>query len=116
MLIPRFDTEHLVNKAIQEAQKIINPKILDLMTGSGAIAIAVRKNIECKMTATDISLDALEVAKQNAEKNGCGDIEFISGSLFEKVQGKFDMILCNPPYIPTGDLKNWIAKSRTMSR
>ncbi len=105
VLIPRFDTEHLVNKAIQEAQKIINPKILDLMTGSGAIAIAVRKNIECKMTATDISLDALEVAKQNAEKNGCGDIEFISGSLFEKVQGKFDMILCNPPYIPTGDLK-----------
>ena len=105
-LIPRFDTEDLVKRAIDEAKNMEKPKILDLMTGSGAIAIATRKNVECEMTATDISEGAIEVAKQNAMKHGVEDIEFVVGSLFSKIKdSRFGIILCNPPYIPTADIK-----------
>ncbi|MFW5780170.1 MAG: peptide chain release factor N(5)-glutamine methyltransferase [Bacillota bacterium] len=106
VLIPRFDSEHLVKTAIDQAKKFENPKILDLMTGSGAIAIATKLNVECEMTAADISKGAIEVAKQNALKHNLEDIEFIVGSLFSKLKDrKFDIILCNPPYIPTEDIK-----------
>lgn len=106
VLIPRFDTENLVKKAIELAKKIEKPKALDLMTGSGAIAVSIKKNVDCQMTATDISKDALEVAKINAEKNDC-EIEFINGSLFAPVKNrKFDIICCNPPYIPSKDISD----------
>ena len=83
--------------------------ILDLCTGSGAIAIAAFKELEkyhreVKMTAVDISADALEVAKQNAKRNGAQDIKFVQSDLFEKVRGKFDIIVTNPPYIPTATI------------
>ncbi len=106
VLIPRFDTEILVQKAIEVASTMDNPKVVDLMTGAGAIAVAIRKNVNCIMTATDISQDALEVAKINAEKNE-SQIEFLNGSLFAPIRGKkVDMICCNPPYIPTGELSS----------
>ena len=56
------------------------------------------------MTAVDISADALEVAKQNAKRNGAQDIKFVQSDLFEKVRGKFDIIVTNPPYIPTATI------------
>lgn len=104
VLIPRFDSEILAKKVIDIANTLEQPQIVDLMTGSGAIAIAVKKNANCIMTATDISKDALEVARINADKNNC-DIELLHGSLFAPIKNKkFDVICCNPPYIATGEL------------
>lgn len=102
-LIPRPDTEILVEKAIQ----IINEKNfksgLDIGTGSGAIAISILKycpNIQ--MTATDINKNAIFKAKENAEKNKVLDrISFIESGLFQNVTEKFDIIISNPPYIKT---------------
>lgn len=103
-LIPRFDTENLVKEGIEIAKGVEKPKILDLMTGSGAIAVSIMKNVECEMTATDISSNALDIAKLNADNNGC-QIEFINGNLFAPVKNrKFDIICCNPPYIPSNDI------------
>ncbi|NLL56484.1 MAG: peptide chain release factor N(5)-glutamine methyltransferase [Clostridiales bacterium] len=104
VLIPRFDTEILAQTAIKILKYIPSAKVLDLCTGSGAIAITVAKECLCEVTATDISQDALEVAKQNALSNKV-DITFKQGSLFAPVKGqKFDVITCNPPYIPDGDI------------
>lgn len=104
VLIPRFDTEILVKEAIDIASGYDNPAMLDLMTGSGAIAVAVKKNVSCTMTATDISPEAVSLAKLNSDKNGC-EINFTAGSLFKPVKdAKFDIICCNPPYIPTRDI------------
>ena len=82
--------------------------ILDLCTGSGAIAIAVYKEAEkngrpIKMTAVDISEGALELAKENAEANEA-DILFLQSDLFTRIRGRFDLIVSNPPYIPTAEI------------
>lgn len=106
VLIPRFDTENLVKAAIEIGNKLKNPKIVDLMTGSGAIAVAIKKNVECTMTATDISIEALEVAQQNAKQNE-SEIEFLNGSLFVPIKDrKFDIIVSNPPYIPSRSISS----------
>ena len=103
-LIPRFDTEILVEKAIKTVSEKSNPKVLDLCTGSGCIAITVKKNTECSMYASDVSNEALTLAKENAQKLGA-EVEFRLGSLFKPFKGeKFDVIISNPPYIPTGDI------------
>lgn len=108
VLIPRTDTEILVEEVINIAKKIKNPKILDLCTGSGAIGIAIAKYVEnTKIIATDISRSALEIAKKNAELNGVkNNIEFIESNLFSKLKDeKFDIIVSNPPYIETNMIK-----------
>lgn len=108
VLIPQPDTEILVEEVIGIAQKIENPTILDLCTGSGAIAISLAKNVpNSKIFATDISKKALEIAKQNAKLNGVlNNIEFVESNLFDKIKNqKFDIIVSNPPYIPTADIK-----------
>ena len=98
-LIPRFDTEVVAEAVIDEAKKKDNPEILDLCTGSGAIAIAVKANCECNVTATDVSPDAVSLCKENASSNGV-DIEILTGSMFMPVlKRKFDIIVSNPPYI-----------------
>lgn len=98
-LIPRFDTEVVAETVINIAKNMENPEILDLCTGSGAIAIAVKANCECKMTATDVSTDAVALCKENAGLNNL-DIEVLTGSLFMPVRKrKFDIIVSNPPYI-----------------
>ena len=103
-LIPRFDTELLVEQTIEEGKKKEKPEILDLCTGSGCIAVSVKKNIDCEMFASDISGDALTLAKENAERNGV-KVEFKQGSLYMPFRKKrFDIIVSNPPYIPSDDI------------
>lgn len=103
-LIPRGDTEILA----EEALKLINDKgyntVLDIGTGSGAIAVSIAKLTNTKVTAVDISQKALEVAKENAERNGVS-IKFIESDLFNKVTDKYDLIVSNPPYIEKNIIK-----------
>ena len=102
VLIPRPDTEILVEEVINIAKRINAKKILDLCTGSGAIAISLAKYIEnSEITAVDISKKALNVAKKNAKNNEVeNQITFIESNLFEKMKKeKYDMIVSNPPYI-----------------
>lgn len=107
VLIPRQDTEILVEEVIKIAKNIENPMILDLCTGSGAIAVSLAKNIEnARIFATDVSSKALEIAKKNANLNGVkNNIEFIASNLFKKIKKlKFDIIVSNPPYIETDEI------------
>lgn len=102
VLIPRQDTEVLVEEVIKIAKKINAKKILDLCTGSGAIAISLAKYIEnSEITAIDISHQALQIAKKNAINNQVeNQITFVESNLFENLSfGKYDMIVSNPPYI-----------------
>ena len=99
-LIPRPETEELAAAAIREVKRG-RRTVLDVCTGSGCIAIAIAKETGAEVTASDLSAEALSLAKENAEANGVG-VTFVESDLLEKVEGKFDLIVCNPPYVPTG--------------
>ena len=104
VLIPRPDTEILTQLAIENLSAIKNPVFLDIGTGSGAICVSILKYVKNSSAATvDISQDAINVAKFNAEKFGVDDrIKFFVGNLFEPLTAqKFHAIISNPPYIPT---------------
>ena len=104
VLIPRQDTEILVEEVIKISKQTNAKKILDLCTGSGAIAVSVAKYLpNCEVTAVDISNDALKVAKRNAINNQVeNQITFISSDMFTNLnEEKFDIIVSNPPYIRT---------------
>ncbi len=104
VLIPRFDTEILVERALKEiGDKEL--RVLDMCTGSGAIAITVALNSKANVVASDISLSALEVARYNAQEK-LASVEFVESDLFEKIEGKFDVIIINPPYIPSSDIES----------
>ena len=106
VLIPRPDTEILVEEVIEIAKKIDKPRILDLCTGSGAIAISIAKNVpSAEVWAIDISEKALEVAKKNAH-NLQAKVKFKKSNLFSNInKTKFDIIVSNPPYIKKADIK-----------
>ena len=109
VLIPRQDTEILVEEVINIAKKINAKKILDLCTGSGAIAVSLAKYLpQAEITAIDISNDALKIAKKNAISNNVqNQITFISSDMFTNLsEEKFDIIVSNPPYIKTNVIKN----------
>ena len=109
VLIPRPDTEILVEEVIKIAKRINAKKILDLCTGSGAIAVSIAKYIkDSQITAVDISEKALNIANKNAKENGVeGQITFVKSNLFENLANdKYDMIVSNPPYIKQNLIKN----------
>jgi release factor glutamine methyltransferase len=103
-LIPRQETEELVDLILSESSKTKNYKILDIGTGSGCIAISLAKNLpNAKVYALDVSEKALDIAKQNAEINKV-EINFINKSILEvedleQITTKFDIIVSNPPYV-----------------
>ena len=102
VLVPRPDTETLVQWALDVSSIFASPDILELGTGSGAVAIAIAHTLKCKVTATDFSTQALSVASDNAAKLGV-DVEFLHSHWFEKVSGHYHVIASNPPYIKSSD-------------
>ncbi len=103
VLIPRFETEYLVEETIKLLQ---NKKIksgIDLCTGSGAIAIALKKYLKFKIDACDISEEALKLAQENAQINGVKINFFKKDILKETITNKYDLIISNPPYVKVGE-------------
>ena len=101
VLIPRFETELLVEKTVKYCSKLFNNNkinILDIGTGSGCISITLKKELDCNVVGVDVSNDALEVARENALINEL-NINFICSDIFSNVNDKFDVIISNPPYI-----------------
>lgn len=107
VLIPQPDTEILVEKALELIKDSKNMSILDLCTGSGAIAISIKKYANnVNMYASDISKKALNIARLNA-KNNDTEIQFIGSNMLENIKNlKFDIIVSNPPYIETDAIIN----------
>ena len=103
VLTPRSDSEILVEKALKIIKENNLKSVLDLCTGSGCLAIAVKKNANVDVTASDISTKALKIAKLNA-KNLQAEINFIHSDMFDKIENKFDLIISNPPYIASDDI------------
>ena len=111
VLIPRFDTEILVEQVLKDIKKYTDetgepPRILDMCTGSGCIAISLARHSAAKdITAADISEKAIETAKKNAEQLGTEYIKFIVSDLFDNIgNNKYDIIVSNPPYIRSGEI------------
>lgn len=102
VLIPRPETELLVEQAVKFLDK--DKRALDLCTGSGAIAIVVKDKTGAKLVASDVSGDALQLARENAKLNNV-EIDFVESDMFSKITGKFDVIISNPPYIRSEDIK-----------
>lgn len=100
VLIPRFETEELVDRTIKYVQKYFGSsvKIVDLGCGSGCISISLSKELGITVDAVDISSDALDVARKNCVKNNAS-VNFYLGNMLEPLHDKYDVIISNPPYI-----------------
>jgi release factor glutamine methyltransferase len=108
VLIPRPDTELLVSECLDLARKLVAPRIVEIGTGSGNLAVSLAYYLPAaEVTTVDISAEALTVARANGAKHGVdGRIRFLEGDVFGPVPAgeKFDLLLSNPPYIPRADL------------
>ncbi len=112
VLIPRPETELLVEEALvfMRARDVESPLVLDLCTGSGCVAVSIAKDYpRARVYGTDISKNAVILARENAAFNDQERVEFFIGDLFEAIsdlslRGRFDIIVSNPPYIPEGDI------------
>lgn len=103
VLIPRPETELLVERAIAALQRFPAPTAVDLCCGSGCIGVSMKLGVpQASVTLTDYSPDALTVARENARRLGA-EVAFCQGDLFAPVEGTFDVIVSNPPYIPAAD-------------
>jgi release factor glutamine methyltransferase len=104
VLIPRPDTEALVDAALEKLAKGAHPDVLDLGTGSGCVALTIaHERPAARVTAVDVSAAALVVARENAATMGV-NAEFVQGAWFEALEGRrFDLIVSNPPYVAAGD-------------
>ena len=105
VLVPRPETEFIVEEAIPLVQDIAVPRVADIGTGSGILAVTLAAELPAaEVVATDLSGDALEVARQNAERLGVADrVTFIKTSYLDDVDGIFDLVVANPPYVRDGD-------------
>lgn len=106
VLIPRPETEHLVEKVLSLAAEFSEPRIVDVGTGSGAIAVVLAHQLpQAQIIALDISATALHVARGNAERNGVAErVRFVESDLLAAVAlEKFKVVVSNPPYVPTTD-------------
>ncbi len=103
VLCPRQDTEILVEEVMRQLHD--GMRILDMCTGSGCILLSLlHYSNDCSGLGVDLSEEALEVARKNALWLGTDEAEFLCSDLFDKVEGKFEIIVCNPPYIPSGEI------------
>lgn len=101
VLIPRFETEELIERMIKYIQQYLfnnSLDIIDLGTGSGCIAITLNKELVCNVDAIDISKEALQVARANNDRNSA-NVNFIEGDMLTNIHKKYDVIISNPPYI-----------------
>lgn len=106
-LIPRWDTENLVEQVIDLAMTIESPRILEIGAGSGAISITMGIEIpKAKVSGVDISPAALEVCNINLERYKDAKVEFFKSNLYENISGQYDIIVSNPPYIKRADLES----------
>ena len=111
VLVPRPDTEILVEEVLKDLHD--GMKILDMCTGSGCILLSLLKySNDCTGQGVDISPEALKVARENAENLGITSAEFIESDLFQNVSGKFDILVSNPPYIKTSEIKTLMPEVR----
>lgn len=119
VLVPRADTETLVETALARIDSMNRPiRVLDVCTGSGCVAVALKaERPEIQVSACDLSVDALDVARRNAQRllpsaGGIEPVAFHQGDLLDPVPGYFDLIVSNPPYIPSADIAALSAEVR----
>jgi len=112
VLIPRPETEFIVEEALARLRNAPAPRVVDVGTGSGCIGIAIAHELpRARIVATDISADALTMARRNAQRNGVADrIEFVETSYLDRVSGPFDAIVSNPPYVKEHD-RNYLDRA-----
>ena len=108
VLIPRFDTEVLVDTVLDNLPPVDDLRLLDMCTGSGCIAISIDRALKDrglvgKVTGSDVSQAALDIAEQNGERNGA-EVDFVLSDLFAGIDGTFDVIVSNPPYIRSAEV------------
>ncbi|AXG99784.1 peptide chain release factor N(5)-glutamine methyltransferase [Deinococcus wulumuqiensis] len=102
-LVPRPETEWLLHLASQELGPLSRPRVLDVGTGTGALALGLKAAFaHAEVTASDLSADALSLARENAALNGL-DVTFVQADLLAGLDGPFDLIVSNPPYLPSAD-------------
>ena len=112
VLIPRPESEFIVEKAANLLKNYEKADLLDICCGSGCIGLSIKRATACRLTLSDISEDALEVAKINSARlfPASTDISFIQSDLFSAISGKFDLITANPPYLSESDMKNFVVQ------
>ncbi len=103
VLIPRFETELLIDKSIKYLKKKVVKKAIDICTGSGCIAITLNKELNISFDACDISNPALTLAKENAKENNANIKFFKIDILNDHIKEKYDLIVSNPPYVKKGE-------------
>lgn len=111
VLIPRPETEFLVLRAIEHLKRTEKKcDVLDICCGSGCVGLSILRVMDCNLTLSDISEDALTVAKMNAERlfPQKDSISFIKSDLFSSISGKFDVITANPPYLSKSDMEKYV--------
>ena len=104
-LSPRQETEIMTDEIIADNRNRPNLRVLDMCSGSGCIGLALSKHLNADVTLVDISEDAIKMSEKNASINDTR-VNFVNSDMFESVQGKFDIIVSNPPYLTTADLSN----------
>jgi protein-(glutamine-N5) methyltransferase, release factor-specific len=112
VLIPRPETEFIVEKTLSLLKNSPKEDLLDICCGSGCIGLSIKRAADCRLTLSDISSEALEVAKINAAKLfPCStEISFVQSDLFKNISGKFGIITANPPYLSAKDMEKFVVK------